>query len=90
MQAVQTPAPIVPASSSTIVPMLGGYSYTQATANTTWTISHGLNTLEPVVDCWVTVGSLTEKILPLVVTATDASTVQITFSTAQSGTAYVV
>jgi hypothetical protein len=70
--------------------MLGGYSYTQATANTTWTISHGLNTLEPVVDCWVTVGSLTEKILPLVVTATDASTVQITFSTAQSGTAYVV
>ena len=62
-----------------------GYRHDQTSSSTTWTITHNLNTSAPVVDCWV--GG--DKIMPLTVTATDANTVTITFSTAQTGVAYV-
>ena len=62
-----------------------GYRHDQTAASVTWTIVHNLNTTAPVVDCWVA----GEKVMPATVTATDAATVTITFSTAESGVAYV-
>lgn len=76
--------------SSTTVPMLGGFSHTQTTASVTWTITHGLNTLCPVIDCWTTNNGSLTKILPVSVDAIDVSTVQLTFSTARDGVAYVI
>lgn len=66
-----------------------GYKHTQSTASTTWTINHGLGTSTPVVDCWIDVSGTITKVLPLNVVATSDSVVTITFTSAQSGTAFV-
>ena len=77
---------------STLVkaPMLGGYTFTQASSSATWTITHNLNTLAPVLDCWISVLGVQTKILPVTVNVIDSTQVQITFSIARAGTAYVV
>ena len=62
-----------------------GYRHDQATPAVTWVITHNLNTQSPVVDCWVA----GDRIMPLTVVATSTSVVTITFSTAESGVAYV-
>ena len=66
-----------------------GHRHEQSTADTTWSIVHNLNTLAPIVDCWINVGGTITKILPLSVVATNVSTVTITFSSAQAGVAFV-
>lgn len=66
-----------------------GHRHSQTSASTTWTITHNLGTNAPVVDCWVDVGGTITKILPTSVVATSTEIVTITFSTAQSGVAYV-
>ena len=66
-----------------------GHTHTQTSSSTTWTITHNLDTLSPVVDCWIDVSGDYTKILPLTVTATSNLVVTITFSSAQSGSAYV-
>jgi len=61
----------------------------QSVASTTWVIVHNLNTVAPVVDCWVDNGGDQEKIIPVTVAGTDANTCTITFSAARTGEAAV-
>lgn len=63
-----------------------GHRHEQAVADTTWTITHNLDTLAPVVDCWLTNGT---KIIPEDVVATSETVVTITFSSVQAGVAFV-
>jgi len=67
----------------------GGIHHIQSTASTSWVITHNLNTLEPIVDCWINNAGSKTKILPLNVAATDANVCTITFSSAQSGEAFL-
>jgi len=66
-----------------------GYKHVQSVASTTWVINHGLGTDAPAVDCWIDVSGTFTKILPLSVVATSSGVVTITFSSAQSGRAFV-
>ena len=66
-----------------------GFKHDQTAANTTWVITHNLDTTAPIVDCWVDVSGTMTKILPLSVVATSNLVVTITFSTAYAGRAYV-
>jgi hypothetical protein len=75
---------------TSITPMLGGFTFTQVSPSATWDIVHSLNTMAPVLDCWIDVAGSNEKIIPVSVTVIDAATVQITFSTAHAGIAYVI
>lgn len=69
-------------------------TFTQSTPATTWTLVHNLkgggSTGVPAVDILVTVGGVVTKMIPKSVTIIDSSTVEVTFSTPQSGTAIVV
>ncbi len=66
-----------------------GFQFTQSTPSNTWTITHGMGTVTPVVDCWVLVGGIYTRILPASVIATSSNVVTLTFSTAQAGRAFV-
>ena len=63
------------------------YQHTESVASTTWTIEHKLNTTAPLVQVYDISGSM---ILPDSVTATDESTITITFSVAISGSAIIM
>lgn len=65
------------------------FEHTQASASTTWIITHGLGTTTPVVDCWIDDAGSDTKIMPDTVTATSSTVVTITFSTAYAGRALV-
>lgn len=69
---------------------MNGFNFTQASPSTTWTIVHGLNNTEPNVDCYITYLGVFQKVIPLNTIATDANTVTVTFSSAQSGNARVI
>lgn len=63
-----------------------GFNFTQAVGSTTWTINHGLDTRTPLVDIY---DSSYNQLIPATIVSTDVNTVQITFSTAQTGYAIV-
>ncbi len=63
---------------------MGTYQET-VSSSASWVISHNLNVDTPVVDVWWDDGGTWKKMLPLNVTATDANTVTITFTTATAG-----
>lgn len=65
------------------------YHHDQSTPSDTWTINHNLNTY-PIVDAYVVVSGVTEKILPAAVTYVDSMTCTLTFTSAESGWATVV
>ena len=66
------------------------YNHTQSTPSTTWTITHNLNTTSVVTDTSINFGGNLEKILPLNVVLTDANTLTVTFSSAQTGKVRIV
>ena len=66
-----------------------GYTHTQTTASTIWTVIHNLNTQAPIIDCWVDVSGTITKIIPVSVVVVNSYTVTVTFSTSRSGYAYV-
>jgi len=66
------------------------FRFEQTAANTTWTITHNLNSNAPVIDVWVDVSGDMTKILPLTVTATSVNVITLTFSTAYAGIAKLV
>ena len=68
----------------------GTHQHVQETASATWTIEHNLDILTPIVDCWIEFNSVFTKVLPSSVTVVDANTVEVVFSSAQSGRAFVV
>lgn len=65
------------------------YTHTQTTASTTWTIVHGLNILQPVVNVWLPINGVQTAVLPKLIQVTDSNTTVITFSSAKSGTAVI-
>lgn len=69
---------------------LGGYDHDQASASTSWTVTHGLNTQDVAVDCIIDNGGNLEKAIPLTQVATSVNVVTVTWSAAQSGKARVV
>ena len=70
--------------------MTFGYIHDQTSASTNWLITHKLNTLTPVVDCFVDIGPERVKIIPMSVQATSSIHVVVTFSQAYTGQATVV
>lgn len=62
------------------------YTHTQASAATTWVISHGLG-YTPNVEVFVSNNGVIETILPTEVKIVDANTVHVVFSVAQTGSA---
>ena len=63
----------------------GSYQEEVSVAATSWVINHNLNTNTPVVDVWYDDSGTWKKLLPLSVTATDANTVTIGFTSATAG-----
>lgn len=70
--------------------MTYGFIHDQTAASSNWLITHNLNTIAPVVDCFVDVGPNRLKIIPLSVQATSSTVVVVTFSQAFTGQANVV
>jgi len=63
-----------------------GYTFTQSPGATTWTITHGLNTLTPLVNVY---NSGYNQLIPASITSTNVNVTTITFSTAQAGYAII-
>jgi hypothetical protein len=64
----------------------GGFQQTFASA-TTWTVTHNLNTLYPVVTVYNSAGQV---IIPTSITATSVNVTTVTFSTAAAGTINII
>ena len=71
----------------TLEVITGAYSET-FTAAMSWTVTHGRNTLSPVVDVW-SGGSPDERLMPDVIVI-DENTVRLDWSVATTGRVYVV
>ncbi len=74
-----------------IVP--AAYRHDQPTASTEWTIVHSLGGgggLIPIVDVFVDVDGLVQKIIPASIEIIDATTVKVTFSVDRAGFAVVL
>ena len=69
---------------------LGAYDHTQGAASASWSINHGLGTLDVAVDPFVDVSGTLTKAIPLTQVASNTNLVTITWSAAQSGVARVV
>lgn len=66
------------------------YKHTQASANTTWIISHNLNSTDILFEIYIdTGGSVYKPILPSDFSFTDTNTITLTFSSVQSGYAVI-
>lgn len=63
------------------------YTHTQGSASTTWIIIHSLNSQYPAA---VFVNGSNQAITPSAITYTNANRMDVTFSTAQSGTARIL
>lgn len=66
------------------------HNHVQETASNTWTIIHNLNVTAPIVDCYVEIDGVFNKIIPLEVVVVDATTVQILWSENRTGKARVI
>ena len=63
-----------------------GYTFAQSSGASTWTITHGLNTLTPLVNVY---DSGYNQLIPASITSTNVNVTTITFSTAQAGYAII-
>lgn len=63
--------------------------YTQSTPATTWDIEHNMGGV-PVVDVYVTINAVEQKILPAQTNIVDDNNIQLVFSVARSGVAMLV
>lgn len=66
------------------------YNHTQSSPNSTWTVTHNLNTDAVAVDVFIDYLGNLEKILPLDIVVTDSNTLTITFTTSQTGKARII
>jgi hypothetical protein len=71
------------------MPTATKYTHEQPIASNTWNILHNLDTLRPLVDCWIVVEGVDTKILPLEVTVVDSMNATVTFSAPRAGGAAV-
>lgn len=63
--------------------------FEQTSPATVWTINHNMGGLA-VIDVYCTIDGKEQKILPAITNTVDNNTVELTFSTARSGVAYLV
>lgn len=63
--------------------------FEQTTPATVWTITHNMGGFA-VIDVYCTVDGKEQKILPAITNTISANVVELTFSTARSGVAYLV
>lgn len=66
-----------------------GFKHDQSTPSSTWVINHGLGTDAPIVDYWIIIGGALIKALPISVIVDNSGQVTATWSSPQSGVAYV-
>ena len=66
------------------------YNHVQSSSSTTWTISHNLDVSSVAVDAMIDISGNLEKILPAGIEHVDNNTLEITFSSAQTGRARIV
>ena len=66
------------------------YNFSQSISASTWIIPHNLNSLNVVVDVYINNGGNIEKIIPSNFQVTDANTLTVTFTSAQTGYARIV
>lgn len=71
------------------MPSLSNHTHEQTVAATDWNITHGLNTIAPVVDVYIDVEGKQTKILPASVEVVDLQNVKVTFSAPRAGVAAV-
>lgn len=64
------------------------FKHTQDVPSDTWVIKHSFGSY-PVVDVYLTVNGIQQKVIPLGVQYTNASTCTVTFSDEQTGVAIV-
>jgi len=67
-----------------------GYTHTQSTPSTTWTINHNLGLSQPIVDVFVDDNGTITRILPASMVVTNSNTLTLTFTSALAGSAEVV
>ena len=70
--------------------MAASYNHTQTTASTIWTINHGLSSSAVVVGVYINVLGNLESILPYTTRHVDNNTLEVTFTSAQSGAVRIV
>ena len=63
--------------------------YEHTAPSTIWEVEHNLNTLTPLVECWVNTDGVQFKIFPLSVKPKDKNTIQITFTRPYAGRAVI-
>ena len=73
-------------ATSTLKPSM---TYTQDTAANVWDIEHNLNTFQPAINVWVSVGGTMTAILPKEIRVIDANNLRVTFTDPQTGSAVV-
>lgn len=66
------------------------YTHTQNTAASTWTVTHNLNTLQPLIDTFIVVDGAWQTVLPDYILYPDANTVTIHWTTAYAGSARLI
>lgn len=66
------------------------HNHEQTVASDTWNIEHNLNVTAPIVDCYVLIDGVYNKIIPLDVVVVDSMTVQILWSENRVGKARIV
>jgi hypothetical protein len=71
-------------------PLVGSFQFEQVGASTTWTITHNLNTTNPIVDCWIDDNGTEKRIFPTTIFGTSNLVCTLTFVTAVAGKALVV
>lgn len=70
--------------------MSGRYEHQQPTPANPWVIRHNLFTRAPIVDCWVSLNGVEEKILPKAVKVISPSECHVEWSVPRAGRAGVI
>lgn len=70
--------------------MSGRYQHEQAVPSSLWVIGHNLFTRAPIVDCWVTLNGVEEKILPKAVKVISPTECHVEWSVPRAGRAGVI
>ena len=70
--------------------MASSYDHVQTTASATWTITHNLNSAAVAIDVYIDNAGTKEKIIPVETKHVSNNTIEVTFSSIQTGNARIV
>jgi len=69
---------------------VNGYTHTQSTSSSTWTVTHNLDSTNIQFSVYVTIDMVQTAIFPSTVTFVDANTMEFSFSQAHTGKVILV